>query len=92
MPPSTSSVQISVTTISEPSTSSATYNRASPSRTSAPGWRRTSVRYMSAKLKPPRIMNRTSTHCVAAAKLSIESALVEKPAVGIVVRACANDW
>ena len=47
---------------------------------------------MSAKLNPPRIMKRTITHCVAGAKLSIESALVEKPAVGIVVRACAIAW
>ena len=37
-------------------------------------------------------MKTTSVHCVAAAKLSIESPLVEKPAVGIVVRACASDW
>ncbi len=37
-------------------------------------------------------MKTTSVHCVAAAKLSIESPLVEKPAVGIVVRACATDW
>ena len=47
---------------------------------------------MSAKLKPPRTMKRTITHCVAGAKLSIESAFVEKPAVGIVVSACANAW
>ena len=37
-------------------------------------------------------MKTTITHCVAGAKLSSESALVEKPAVGIVVRACAIAW
>jgi hypothetical protein len=37
-------------------------------------------------------MNRISSHCVAGAKLSIESDFVEKPAVGMVVRACANAW
>ena len=37
-------------------------------------------------------MKRTITHCVAGAKASIEFVFVEKPAVGIVVRACANAW
>ena len=37
-------------------------------------------------------MKSTITHCVAAAKPSIESAFVEKPAVGIVDSACANAW
>ena len=37
-------------------------------------------------------MKRTTTHCVAGANASIEFTLVEKPAVGIVVNACANAW
>ena len=37
-------------------------------------------------------MKTTITHCVTGAKLSIEWLLVEKPAVGIVVSACANAW
>ena len=35
-------------------------------------------------------MKTTITHWVAGAKLSIESACVENPAVGIVVSACAT--
>ena len=37
-------------------------------------------------------MKRITTHCVAGAKASIELTLVEKPAVGIVVKACAKAW
>ena len=47
---------------------------------------------MSAKLIPPSTMKRTITHCVAGAKASIEFAFVEKPAVGMVVNACAIAW
>ena len=47
---------------------------------------------MSAKLIPPSTMKRITTHCVAGANASMEFDLVERPAVGIVVKACAIAW
>ena len=37
-------------------------------------------------------MKTSTTHWVAGANASIEFTLVEKPAVGIVVKACAKAW
>ena len=50
------------------------------------------ARYIRAKLIPPSTMKTTITHWVTSAKSSIERAFVEKPAVGIVDSAWANDW